>query len=167
MQAFAFIAAVQMKGSSMLCLKNMRITFFAFNLSVFQVSSESLFIKEERGDVTFWPAENGRFNFSNLSDGSSLLVMGQSQANISRNVSDENCLIYTPTSRPPIKYKVPSRPFSTKGKGTATFACKIILANKSGRTFSALDQTYININDETGNVGYISQNVREKSGVTM
>lgn len=125
------------------------------------MSPGSLYLKEEWGDVTYWANDNGRFNLSCLSDMSSLLVMGQSQS------EGGDCLSHT---APPATKKSKlafNRPFSCKkGKtpSTATFGCKVIFAKKTGKSFDELNQTYVNVNENTANVEYITEKAREKWG---
>ena len=42
-----------------------------------QVETNSLYLKEEFGDMSFWPNESGRFNVLHLDDGHPLQVMGE------------------------------------------------------------------------------------------
>ena len=51
----------------------------------------SLYLKEEWGDCTYWANDSGRFNLSNLADGTCLVVMGQSKSSVISSEA-ENCL---------------------------------------------------------------------------
>ena len=42
-----------------------------------QVETNSLTLKEEFGDMTYWPTDSGRCNVLHLDDGSSLLSWGK------------------------------------------------------------------------------------------
>ena len=42
-----------------------------------QVETNSLYLKEEFGDITYWPTDSGRFNVLHLDDGSFLLSWGK------------------------------------------------------------------------------------------
>ena len=42
-----------------------------------QVEANSLYVKEEFGDMSFWPNESGRFNVMHLDDGHPLQGMGE------------------------------------------------------------------------------------------
>ena len=59
----------------------------------FQVESNSLYLKEEFGDMAYWPNDGGRFNVMHVIDGTSLQVMGeglqadQLQQDVSRQFS--------------------------------------------------------------------------------
>ena len=50
----------------------------------FQVDTNSLYLKEEFGDLSFWANEAGRFNTAHLDDGSSVVVMGDDIVNTPR-----------------------------------------------------------------------------------
>lgn len=139
-----------------------------FQLSSLQVVPDTLYIKEEWGDVTFWANEGGRFNLSHIADGTSMVIMGQNQDN-TRNSEAGNCLSYTAPPAGTNKSRLPFRPFSKKGKSTSssstsTFGCKVVLAKKNGKSFTELNQTYICVNEETANVVYITEKVQEKWG---
>ena len=138
-----------------------------FQMSSIQVVPDTLFIKEEWGDVTFWANESGRFNLSNLADGSCLVIMGQNQDN-TRNSEAGNCFSYTAPPAATNKSKLPFRPFTKKGKSaslTTTFGCKVVLAKRNGKSFKyELNQTYISLNEESANVDYITEKVQEKWG---
>ena len=55
----------------MYCLQNIN----------FQVDTNSLYLKEEFGDLSFWANEAGRFNTVHLDDGSLVVVMGDDIVN--------------------------------------------------------------------------------------
>ena len=42
-----------------------------------QVETNSLYLKEKFGDMSFWTNESGRFNVLHLDDGHPLQVMGE------------------------------------------------------------------------------------------
>ena len=124
----------------------------------------SLYLKEEWGDCTYWANASGRFNLSNLADGTCLVVMGQSKSSVISSEA-ENCLSYTATADTS-KSRLPFKPFFKRGKSnsTSTFGCKVILAKKNGKSFSELNQTYISVNEDSANVAYITGKVQEKWG---
>ncbi|KAJ7382543.1 hypothetical protein OS493_034434 [Desmophyllum pertusum] len=132
------------------------------------VVPDTLYIKEEWGDVTFWANEGGRFNLSHIADGTTMVIMGQNQDN-TRNSEAGNCLSYTAPPAGTNKSRLPFRPFSEKGKSTSssstsTFGYKVVLAKKNGKSFTELNQTYNCVNEETANVVYITEKGQEKWG---
>jgi len=129
-----------------------------------QVSPMSLYLKEEWGDCTYWANDSGRFNLSNLADGTCLVVMGQSKNSVISSEA-ENCLSYTATADTS-KSRLPFKPFFKRGKSnsTSTFGCKVLLAKKNGKSFSELNETYISVNEDSANVAYITGKVQEKWG---
>ena len=42
-----------------------------------QLETNSLYLKEEFGDMTYWPTDSGRVNVLHLDEGSSLLSWGK------------------------------------------------------------------------------------------
>ncbi|CAH3171616.1 unnamed protein product, partial [Porites lobata] len=128
------------------------------------VSPSSLYIKEEWGDCTYWANESGRFNLSNLADGTCLVVMGQSKNSVITSETG-NCLSYAAPADTG-KSRLPFKPFFRRGKSNSasTFGCKIILAKKNGKSFTELNQTYINVSEDSANVEDITRKVQEKWG---
>ena len=51
-----------------------------------QVKTNSLYLKEEFGEMTYWPTDSERFNILHLDDGSSLLVRGEDLTNSPSNI---------------------------------------------------------------------------------
>ena len=51
-----------------------------------QVETNSLYLREEFGDMTYWPTDSERFDVLHLDDGSSLLVMGEDFTNSPSNI---------------------------------------------------------------------------------
>ena len=128
------------------------------------MSPSSLYIKEEWGDCTYWANESGRFNLSNLADGTCLVVMGQSKNSVITSETG-NCLSYAAPADTG-KSRLPFKPFFRRGKSNSasTFGCKIILAKKNGKSFTELNQTYINVSEDSANVEDITRKVQEKWG---
>ena len=129
----------------------------------FQVESSSLYVKEEFGDMAYWPNDGGRFNVMHLSDGTSLQVKGeglqadQLQRDVSRQFQQSqqgppfSGFSYTGNRAGPVpfvaNYSAPLFAGNTK-KNKAI--AKVILAegnktDKGGTTFRELGQTYVNI----------------------
>ncbi|XP_068727311.1 uncharacterized protein [Montipora capricornis] len=137
---------------------------------ILQVNSETLYLKEQWGDLAVWPLENGRFDFSDVLDGTVFDVMGECK----EMNAPQNAFAYTaaPTSSSGVTSSMKSlfnRPFVKKGNSSSSsFGCKIILAEMKktpkGVTFSDKNQTFITVNEETANVTYILQKVKEKFG---
>ena len=113
------------------------IFFINFNLPRCPPAS-SFYIKEEWGDCTFWANKSGRFNLSNLADGTCLVVMGQSENSVITSET-RNCLSYAAPADTG-KSRLPFKPFFRRGKSNSasTFGCKIILAKKNGKSFTQL-----------------------------
>jgi len=91
--------------------------------------------------------------------------MRQNQDN--RDSEAGNCFSYTAPPAAATKSKLPLRPFTKKGKSassTTTFGCKVVLAKRNGKSFNELNQTYISLNEDSANVGYITEKVQEKWG---
>ena len=129
------------------------------------MSPSSPYIKEEWEDCTYWANESGRFNLSNLADGTCLVVMGQSKNSVI-TLETGNCLSYAAPADTAGKWRLPFKPFFRRGKSNSatTFGCKIILAKKNGKSFTELNQTYINVNEDSANVEDITRKVQEKWG---
>ena len=129
---------------------------------------ETLYLKQEWGELALWPTDSGRFNFTQVEDGASFEVMGD----VLPNVPTGSGLSYNPSPTfGNATASVPKRPFARKSasSSTSTFACKIIMAGemqKNGKatTFTEQGQTYINLNDDTANVNFIKEQLREKTG---
>lgn len=104
---------------------------FTFFL-ILQVEPNTLFLKEKFGDQSYWPNETGKFNFSQLYDGCSLMVMGTSASTSTGNHTQTAATTTLAITQPG-----PSSLFSAKGSwGKKTlFSCKIIFANmeKNGK----------------------------------
>ena len=51
-----------------------------------QVETNSLYLREEFGDMTYWPTDSERFNVLHYDDGSSLLVLEKDLTNSPSNI---------------------------------------------------------------------------------
>ena len=135
----------------------------------FQVDSDTLYLKEQWGDLAVWALENGRFDFSDVLDGTVFDVMGDSKENIPPNCFSHTA-VPTPSASTSSVKSFFNRPFSKKTpySASSSFGCKVILAEMKktpkGVTFSDKNQTFITVNEETANVTYILQRVKEKFG---
>ena len=53
---------------------------------IFQVETNSLYLREEFGDMTYWPTDSGRFDVLHLDDKSSLFVVWKDLTNSLSNI---------------------------------------------------------------------------------
>lgn len=135
-----------------------------------QVETNSLYLKEEFGDMSFWPNESGRFNVLHLDDGHPLQVMGedlQTSSNapqIAEQHSGQVSQVFTYGGTPGSSSR-PALFGGNKRKGGAIV--KIIHAEmthkneKGPPSFQELGQTYINISEDTANVHYVLSKARD------
>lgn len=143
----------------------------------FQVESNSLYLKEEFGDMAYWPNDGGRFNVMHLIDGMSLQVMGeglqadQPQQDVSRQFQHSQQgpaflgFSYTGSRPGPMPFAANYRaPLFTGNTKKNKAIAKVILAegnktDKGGTSFCELGQTYVNITEDTANLTYITSKV--------
>ena len=131
----------------MYCLQNIN----------FQVDTNSLYLKEEFGDLSFWPNEAGRFNTAHLDDGSLVVVMGDDIVNTPRQEHHSAQSFSTPGTTP----------LFGGGRWKNAVIVKIIHAEMSLRnernnpSFQEIGQTYLNVNEENANVNFLTTKARE------
>ena len=119
--------------------------------------------------MAFWPNDAGRFNIGHLMDGTSLQVMGEfvQPSSYAPQIAEQHsgqlsqvfsCGVNPGSSSMPALFS------GNKRKGGAVV--KVIHAEmtqngKGSPSFSALGQTYLNINVDTANVYYILSKARD------
>ena len=141
----------------MYCLQNIN----------FQVDTNSLYLKEEFGDLSFWPNEAGRFNTAHLDNGSSVVVMGDDIVNTPRQ-EHHSAQSFSYSTTPTLTKSTPgTTPLFGGGRRKNAVIVKIIHAEMSLRnernnpSFQEIGQTYINVNEENANVNFLTTKARE------
>ncbi|XP_028412947.1 uncharacterized protein LOC114535826 [Dendronephthya gigantea] len=132
-----------------------------------QVEANSLYLKEEFGDLSFWPNEAGRFNTTHLEDGTSVEVMGD-MASTSSQEQQHSVQSFSYSTTPTLTKSTPGATplFGGRRRKNAVIV-KIIHAQMSLRneknnpTFLEIGQTYININEENANVNFLTTKAKE------
>ena len=140
--------------------------YFHCNIN-FQVEANSLYIKEEFGNLSFWPNEAGRFNTAHLDDGTLVEVMGDDMVN-TPSQEQHSVQSFSYSTTPNLTKSTPGNtPLFGGGRRKNAVIVKIIHAQmslrneKSNATFQEIGQTYINVNEENANVNFLTTKARE------
>ena len=140
---------------------------------ILQVEPSSLYLKEEFGDMTFWPTDSGRFNVMHLNDGSALVVMGEDLVHGTSNVQLQQMaeqhsghlsqvFAYGGSQAGPSKSPLFGGARRKNGVIAKVIHAEICFKNEKGPpTFQELGQTYVNIKEETANVNYVLSKARD------
>lgn len=129
-------------------------------------------MKEDWGDTTAWPNEDGHFDLTPFHNNTCFLVMGE-DVQAKNDLDKRAALSYTYSPQPSTSGITAKRPLtmSKKGKngaasGGQTMPIKIVVAEmkktSKGVTFQESTQTYISVNDQTANVLYIKDCIKNK-----
>ncbi|KXJ21501.1 hypothetical protein AC249_AIPGENE754 [Exaiptasia diaphana] len=137
--------------------------------TAFQVDEDSLYLKQEWGDSAVFP-DDGKFNLLPYTVGTSFEVMGVEK---SKQNPPSSALSYTSASTSSqsgannySNNQQTSRLFAAFKKSTdkTSFACKIVLADKTGKGFTEKNQMYLTLREDSANVPFVLDKAKEKFG---